>query len=62
MAYKENKQIMGNARFASMNNHVGIEPSRRDDLESAILMLIYFFHGRVIRLLIHLKLVALVRI
>ena len=43
ISYKENRHLVGTVRYASINAHLGIEQSRRDDIESVGYVLVYFF-------------------
>ena len=43
--YSENQSLIGTISYASINNHIGIEQGRRDDIESLGYVIINFLNG-----------------
>ena len=45
ISYRDRITLVGTPRYSSINTHLGIEQSRRDDIEALAYLLIYFMRG-----------------
>lgn len=43
--YRDNRKLTGTARYASINNHMGVDQTRRDDLEGLCYVIFYMLRG-----------------
>jgi len=46
ISLSQGRKLTGTARYASVNVHLGMTPSRRDDLESIAYVLLYLLNGK----------------
>lgn len=45
ISYREERPLCGTPRYSSINSHLGVQQSRRDDFESIGYVLVYFLKG-----------------
>ena len=44
--FRNGRNLTGTLRYASINTHLGVEQSRRDDIEAMIYVVIYLLKGK----------------